>query len=198
VYLFSRSSFIIFDLENARERYPGTSNEELEALSKEDLYKNKILAFCPMKCHGAGNLMSLVKGRDLSLTGTHVIRNQKGLFLVDKWDPTKEVTKQLHEINIENKMECMKRIANIANLGKDMSELTHRENISTTLISNTDLSWEANFAKLVEYVGDNFRLPSQVDGPTTVNGKTKLGKWYNCERKRSSNLPLPGEFAYRV
>jgi hypothetical protein len=56
--------------------------------------------------------MSLVKGRDLSLTGTHVIRN--GLFLIDKWDPAKEETKQLHEINIENKMECMKRIANIA------------------------------------------------------------------------------------
>jgi hypothetical protein len=29
--------FVIFDLENARERYPGKSNEELEALSKEDL-----------------------------------------------------------------------------------------------------------------------------------------------------------------
>ena len=38
---------------------------------------------------------------------------------------------------------------------------------------------------LVEYVGDNFRLPSQVDGPTTVNGKTKLGKWYSRERNKS-------------
>ncbi len=47
---------------------------------------------------------------------------------------------------------------------------TCRENISITKISNNDLSWDANFAKLVEYVGENFRLPSQVDGPTTVNG----------------------------
>jgi hypothetical protein len=38
---------------------------------------------------------------------------------------------------------------------------------------------------MVEYVGENFRLPSQVDGPTTVNGKTKLGRWYNIEMKRS-------------
>jgi len=119
----------------------------------------------------------------MSLTGTYVIRN--GLFLVDKWDPTEKGTKQLHAINIENKMECMKRIANIANLGKDMSKLTRRENISIMKISNTNLSWDANFAKLVEYIGENFRLPSQVDGPTTVNGKTKLGKWYNHKRKRS-------------
>ena len=97
---------VIFDIEDARERYPGKSNEELDAWSKEDLYKVDILAFCSMKCHGAGNLLSLVKG-DLSnmtaLTGTHVIRNC--LFLVDKWDREKEGTKQLHEINIENKME---------------------------------------------------------------------------------------------
>jgi hypothetical protein len=106
-------------------------------------------------------------------TGTHVIRN--GLFLVDKWDPAKEGTKQLHEINIENKVECMKRIADIANLSLNMSELIHRENISATKISNNDLSWDANFTKLVEYVGENFRLPSQVDGPTTVTGKQKLG-----------------------
>ena len=88
-------------------------------------YKVKILAFCRMKTKGAGNLMSLVKGRHLSLIGTHVIKN--GLFLIDKWDPMKEGTKQLHEINIENKMEFMKRIGDIANLGKDMSELNRRE-----------------------------------------------------------------------
>ncbi len=39
-----------------------------------------------------------------AVTGTHVILN--GLFLIDnKWDPAKEGTKQLHEINIENKVE---------------------------------------------------------------------------------------------
>jgi hypothetical protein len=95
-------------------------------------------------------------------------------------------TKQLHEINIENKMECMKRIANILNLGKDMNELTRREKISATKISNNDQSWDANFAMLVEYVGENFRLPSRVDGPTVVNGKQKLGVWYNYESKRQS------------
>jgi hypothetical protein len=48
-----------------------------------------------------------VKGRHLNgLTGMHVIRN--GSFLIDKWDPSKKGTKQLHEINIENKMESMK------------------------------------------------------------------------------------------
>jgi hypothetical protein len=125
-------------------------------LSKEDLYKVDILAFCRTKFYGAGSLMSLVKGRDLSLTGTHVIRN--GLFLIDKWDPAKEETKQLHEINIENKMECMKRIANIANLSLDMSELTHQEKITTTLISKNDQSWDAHFAMLVEYVDENFKV----------------------------------------
>jgi hypothetical protein len=39
----------------------------------------------------------------------------------------KEGTKQLHEINIENKMEFTKRIGDIANLGKDMSKLNRRE-----------------------------------------------------------------------
>ena len=123
----------IFYIEDARERYPGKSNEELDALSKEDLYKVDILAFCSMKCHGAGNLLSLVKG-DLSnmtaLTGTHVIRNC--LFLIDKWDPEKEGTKQLHEINIENKMESLKRIADIANLGKDLTAITRREKMTAT------------------------------------------------------------------
>ncbi len=115
------------------------------------------------------------------MTGTHVIRN--GLFLVDKWDPMKAGTKQLHEINIENKVECMKRIADIANLSLDMSELTHRENITATKISNNDISWDANIVMLVEYVGENFKLPCQRDGPTAVNGKTKLGMWYCNERK---------------
>ena len=88
----------------SKKRYPSKSNEELETLSKEDLYKVDILAFCPTKCYGARNLMSLVKGNSLNMaavTGTHVIRN--GLFLVDKWDPEKEGIKQLHEINIESK-----------------------------------------------------------------------------------------------
>ena len=100
-------------------------------------------------------------------------------------DPEKEGTKLLHEINIENKMECMKRIANIANLGKDMDELTHREKISATKISNNDQSWDANFAMLVEYVGEHFRIPWQRDGPTAVNDETKLGKWYSRERNKS-------------
>ena len=161
--------YVIFYLENARELYPGKSDEELEALSKEDLYKVKILAFCPTKANGAGNLRSLVKGRNLTgLTRTHVIRN--GSFLVDKWDPSKKGTKQLHEINIENKLECMKRIEDIANLANDMGELISRAKHSAMNVSNNDQSWNATFAMLVEYVGENFRLPSQVDGPTTVNG----------------------------
>ena len=45
--------------------------------------------------------------------------------------------------------------------------------------------WDANFAKLVEYVGENFKQPSLVEGPTSDNGKTKLGKWYNSERNYS-------------
>ena len=118
-----------------------------------------------------------------AVTWTHVIQN--GLFLVDKWDPEKEGTKQLHEINIENKMESLKRIANIVNLSLDMSELTRREKITATQISNNDLSWDANFAKLVEYVGENFKQPSQKDGPTAVNGKSKLGKWYHNEKGKS-------------
>jgi hypothetical protein len=38
---------------------------------------------------------------------------------------------------------------------------------------------------LVEYVGENFKLPSQKDGPTSVNGKSKLGVWYINERNNS-------------
>jgi hypothetical protein len=177
---------VIFDIEDAHKRYPGKSNEELEALSKKDLYKVDILAFFPTKRYGAGNLMSLVKGNSLNMaavTGTHVIQN--GLFLVDKWDPEKEETKQLHEINIENKMESLKRIADIANLSLDISELTRREKLTATKISNNDISWNANFIMLVEYVGENFRLPSQKDGPTSVNGKSKFGVWYINERNKS-------------
>ena len=172
--------YVIFDPKNARELYPGKSDKELEALSKGDLYKVDILAFCPTKRHGAGSLMSLVKGNCLNMaamTGTHMIRN--GLFLVDKWDPAKEGTKQLHDINIENKVESLKKIADIANLSLDMSEITRREKISAAHISNSDISWDTNFAMLVEYVGENFKLPSQK-----VNG-SKLGKWYNTERNRS-------------
>jgi hypothetical protein len=162
-------SFVICDVENAHEHYPGKSREELETLSKEDLYKVDILAFCPTKSYGAGNLLLLVKGNCLNitaLTGTHVIRN--GLFLVDKWDPAKEGTKQLHEINIENKVESLKRIADIVNLSINMSEITRREKISATRISNNDISWNPNFAMLVEYVDENFKLPDQR--------KSKLGK----------------------
>jgi hypothetical protein len=114
-----------------------------------------------------------------------------GSFLIYKWDPSKKGTKQLHEINIENKMESMKRIADIANLSLDMSKLKKDENIisrakhSATIVSNNDRSWNATFAMLVEYVGENFRLPFQRDGPTAVNDKTKLGKWYNTVRNKS-------------
>ena len=38
---------------------------------------------------------------------------------------------------------------------------------------------------LVEYVDENFRLPKQKDGPTSVNGKSKLGMWYINERNKS-------------
>jgi hypothetical protein len=127
-----------------------------------------------------------VKGESLiitKLTGTHVIRNS--LFLVDKWDPAKEGTKQLHEINIENKVESLKKIANIANQSLVMSAVIHAKNSSITKISNNDLRWEANFAKLVEYVGKYLKLPSQVDGPTAVTGKQKLGMWYGAERNKS-------------
>jgi len=55
-----------------------------------------------------------------------------------------------------------------------MSELTRREKITVTHISNNDISWDANFAMLVEYVGENFKLPDQR--------KSKLGKWYNNEK----------------
>jgi hypothetical protein len=112
-------------------------------------------------------------------------RDSKQFVSHRQMDPAKEGTKQLHEINIENKVECMKRIADIANQSLDMSKLTHQENITATKISNNDLSWDANFAKLVEYVGENFRLPSQVEGPTTVTGKQKLGMWCSNERNKS-------------
>jgi hypothetical protein len=82
-------------------------------------------------------------------------------------------------------MESLKRIAVIANLSLDMSELTRREKITATQISNNDLSWDASFAKVVEYVGENFKQPSSVDRPTSDNGKTKLGKWYINERNKS-------------
>ena len=110
------------------------------------------------------------------------------MFLIDKWDPEKEGTKQLHEINIENKMESLKRIADIANLSKDMSELTRREKISAMKIRMNDQSWNANFAMLVEYVGENFKLPDQR--------KSKVGMWYVM--KGIIHIPLTGEFAYRV
>ena len=58
-----------------------------------------------------------------TVTITHVIRND---------ETEKEGTKQLHEINIENKMECMKRIADIANLGNEMGKLNRGKNISAT------------------------------------------------------------------
>ena len=170
--------YVIFDPEDARRLYPGKSDKEMEALSKEDLYKVDILAFCPTKRRGAGSLLSLVKGNSLNinvLTGTHMICN--GLFLVDKWDPAKEGTKQLHEINIENKVESLKRIADIANLSLDISELTRREKFSATIISNNDINWNANFAGVVEYVGEHFKLPDQR--------KSELGMWYSSERKRS-------------
>ena len=75
-------------------------------------------------------------------------------------------------------MESLKRIADIANLSLDMSELNRREKITATQISNNDISWDANFAMLVEYVGENFKLPEQ--------SKSKLGKWYTNEKGRSS------------
>jgi hypothetical protein len=102
-----------------------------------------------------------------AVTRTHVIRND---------ETEKEGTKQLHEIKIENKMECMKRIADIANLGNEMGKLNRGKNISATQISNNDISWDANFAMLVEYVGENFRLPCQRNGPTAVNDKNKIGE----------------------
>ena len=98
-----------------------------------------------------------------ALTGTHVICN--GLLLVDKWDPAKEGTKQLHEIYIENKVESLKRIADIANLSLDMREIIRREKISAANIRNNDISWDTTFAMLVEYVGENFKamaLPSMI------------------------------------
>ncbi len=70
-------------------------------------------------------------------------------------------------------------------MSKDLSEITRREKMIAMRISNNDISWNANFAMLVEYVGENFKLPSKKDGPTSDNGKTKLGKWYLIERNKS-------------
>ena len=112
--------FVIFDFEDAHERYPGKSNKELMTLSKKDLYKVDVLAICPTKSCGAGSLLSLVKGSCSiinALTGTQVIRN--GLFLIDKWDPANKGTKQMHEINIENKVEGLKNCQHCE------SELSH-------------------------------------------------------------------------
>jgi hypothetical protein len=173
--------FVIFDFEDVRKRYPGKSNEELVALPKADLYKADILAFCPTKCFGPGNLLSLVKGRKGSgsetnkLTGTHVIRH--GLFLVDKWDPEKEGTKQLHEIHIENKVEKLKRIADIANLGLEMCEVIRGKKSGATRISNNDNDWNANFAKVVEYIDENLRVPSQRE--------STLGMWLSVQKNKS-------------
>jgi hypothetical protein len=58
-----------------------------------------------------------------------------------------------------------------------MIEITRRENITAKLVSYNYQSWNATFAMLVEYVGQHFKLPSQRDGPTAFNSKTKLGKW---------------------
>ena len=169
--------FVIFDFEDAHERYPGKSNKELMTLSKKDLYKVDVLAICPTKSCGAGSLLSLVKGSCSiinALTGTQVIPN--GLFLVDKWDPANKGTKQLHEINIENKVEGLKKIANIVNQSLVMSEVIRGKNYGATRISNNDINWNANFAGVVEYVGENFRLPSQKE--------SKLGKWYSDEKNK--------------
>jgi hypothetical protein len=122
-----------------------------------------------------------VKGRKGSgsetnkLTGTHVIRH--GLFLVDKWDPEKEGTKQLHEIHIENKVENLKRIADIANLGLEMCEVIRGKKSGATRISNNDNDWNANFAEVVEYIDENLRLPTQKE--------SKLGKWYSYQKSKS-------------
>jgi hypothetical protein len=117
-----------------------------------------------------------VKGRfPNELTGTHVIRH--GLFLVDKWDPEKEGTKQLHEIHIENKVENLKRIADIANHGTEMSMVIRGKKSGATRISNNDNNWNANFAEVVEYIDENLRVPSQKE--------SKLGKWYSKEKRQS-------------
>jgi hypothetical protein len=170
--------FVIFDLDDAHKRYPGKSNEEIVALPKEDLYKVKILAFCPSKICGAGSLWSLVKGDKKNMTavtGTEVIQN--GSFLVDKWDPEKEGTKQLHEIVIENKAESLRKISVIAKQVKDLIEITRQENAAATKIRNNDIRWNERFAELVEYVSENFKLPSQRE--------SKLGGWYRDERNKS-------------
>ena len=168
--------FVIFDFEDVKKRYPGKSNDELVALPKADLYKADILAFCATKCYGPGCLESLVKGRKGNkLTGTHVIRH--GLFLVDKWDPEKEGTKQLHEIHIENKVENLKRIANIAKLGLEMCEVIRGKKSGATRFSNNDNYWNAKFAEVVEYIDENLRLPTQKE--------SKLGKWYSYQKSKS-------------
>ena len=61
-----------------------------------------------------------------------------------------------------------------------MSELTHREKIAAKSVIT--LSWDASFAKLVEYVGENFKQPSSVEGPTSDNGgnETYPKRQSNC------------------
>ena len=58
-----------------------------------------------------------------------------------------------------------------------MSEVVRGKNSGATRISNNDINWNANFAGVVEYVGENFRLPSQKE--------SKLGKWYSDEKNKS-------------
>ena len=100
-----------------------------------------------------------------------------GLFLVDKWDPEKEGTKQLHEIHIENKVENLKRIADIANLGLEMCEVIRGKKSGATRISNNDNDWNANFAEVVEYIDENLRVPSQRE--------STLGMWLSVQKSKS-------------
>ena len=58
-----------------------------------------------------------------------------------------------------------------------MSEVVRGKNSGATRISNNDINWNANFAGVVEYVGEHFKLPDQR--------KSELGMWYSSERKRS-------------
>ena len=102
-----------------------------------------------------------------------------GLFLVDKWDPEKEGTKQLHEIHIENKVEKLKRIADIANLGLEMCEVIRGKKSGATRISNNDNNWNANFAEVVEYIDENLRVPSQRE--------STLGMWLSVQKNKSLN-----------
>ena len=54
---------------------------------------------------------------------------------------------------------------------------TREENRRATTIRNNNIHWNDRFAELVEYVGENFKLPAQRD--------SKLGKWYNNEKNKS-------------